>query len=96
MAPVGDLSAWALQRDDITQAFYLLGVHVAGIGLSPAMRARSHATDIGVSPFYQLQQTAIELVKQGGATPALDTWREQVQSCRAELEYVQRDWKTQA
>ncbi len=88
MAPVGDLSAWALQRDDITQAFYLLGVHVAGIGLSPAMRARSHATDIGVSPFYQLQQTAIELVKQGGATPALDTWREQVQSCRAELEYV--------
>ncbi len=88
MAPVGDTNAWARQREDVTQAFYLLGVHVAGIGLSPAMRARSHATDIEVSPFYELQQTAIELVKQEGATPALDTWREKVQNCRAELEYV--------
>jgi site-specific recombinase len=88
MAPVGDTDEWAQQRDDITQAFYLLGVHVAGIGLSPAMRTRSHPTEIEVSPFYQLQQTAIELVKQDGSASALEAWREQVESCRAELEYV--------
>src|SRR5450631_2121231 len=88
MAPVSDASAWAQQREDVTQAFYLLGVHVAGIGLSPDLRARSHPIDIEVSPFYQLQQSAIDMVKQDGARSTLETWREQVQSCRAELEYV--------
>ena len=96
MAPVGDTNAWARQREDVTQAFYLLGVHVAGIGLSPAMRARSHATDIEVSPFYELQQTAIELVKQEGATPALDTWRERYRTVAPSWNMCIRGWKTQA
>jgi site-specific recombinase len=88
ISPVSDARAWAKQREDVTQAFYLLGVHVAGIGLSPALRARSHAGNIEKSPFYELQQTAVELVGQRGAALALESWRGHVQRCRDELAYV--------
>ena len=50
ISPVEDASAWAVQREDLTQAFLLLGVHVAVIGLSPALRARSHIGLIEESP----------------------------------------------
>ena len=46
ISPVDDASAWVKQREDLTQAFYLLAVHVVGIGLSPGLRARSHAGSI--------------------------------------------------
>ena len=88
ISPVDDLSAWALQRQDLTQAFRLLAVHVAGIGLSPAMRARSHAELIEESPFYQLQQATRELILQGGAAPAFESWCSEVQHCRDEMQYV--------
>ena len=88
ISPVSDASAWAKQREDLTQAFILLGVHVAGIGLSPALRARSHTGSIERSPFYELQQTAVELVKLGGDALVLQSWRRHVQRCREELGYV--------
>lgn len=88
MTPAHDPSAWARQREDIVQAFYLLAVHVAGIGLSPAMRARSEPGTIEGSPFYQLQQVSGELVRQDGARHLLETWRTLVLRCRDELEYV--------
>ena len=88
ISPVNDASAWAKQREDLTQAFHLLGVHVAGIGLSQGLRARSHPWTIEESPFYQLQQTTGELVRQGGAAIALESWRSKVQRCRDEMEYV--------
>jgi site-specific recombinase len=90
IAPVDDASAWVKQREDLTQAFYLLGVHVVGIGLSPGLRARSHPGSIEESPFYQLQQSIRELVRQEGATPTLESWRRHVQRCREEMEYVHR------
>ena len=88
ISPVNDTDAWAKQREDLTQAFHLLGVHVAGIGLSPGLRARSHPWAIEESPFYQLQQTTGELVREGGAATALERWRSKVQRCRDEMEYV--------
>jgi site-specific recombinase len=88
LSPVSDANAWAKQREDLTQAFYLLGVHVAGIGLSPELRHRSHAGSIEDSPFYKLQQTAVELVRQGGAAVALENWRGHVERCRVEMQYV--------
>ncbi|HYY28091.1 MAG TPA: hypothetical protein VE860_09120, partial [Chthoniobacterales bacterium] len=88
IAPVNDAAAWAKQREDVTQAFYLLSVHVVGIGLSPGLRARSHAGTIEGSPFYQLQESSGALVRQGGAAPALENWRRQVQRCREEMDYV--------
>jgi len=88
LTPAHDPGAWARQREDLVQAFYLLAVHVAGIGLSPAMRARSTPGTIEGSPFYQLQQTTGELVRQDGAARLLDTWRTHVLRCRDELEYV--------
>jgi site-specific recombinase len=88
ISPVNDASAWAKQRVDLTQAFHLLGVHVAGIGLAPGFRARSHPWAIEESPFYQLQQTTGELVRQDGAAIALESWRDKVQRCRDEMEYV--------
>ena len=89
-SPVDDPRAWAKQRQDLTQAFCLLGVHVAGIGLSPGLRGRSHPGNIGDSPFYQLQQTSNELVRQEGAPGALECWRMHVRRCRDEMEYVHR------
>jgi site-specific recombinase len=88
ISPVDDVSAWRVQREDLAQAFRLLGVHVAGIGLSPGLRARSHSATIEDSPFYQLQQTSGELVRRGGGEPALENWRKQLLRCREELEYV--------
>jgi site-specific recombinase len=88
ISPIDDPSAWAKQREDLIQAFFLLGVHVAGIGLSPGLRARSHPGSIDASPFYQLEQSTGELVRQQGAAPALASWRGHVQRCREEMEYV--------
>jgi len=88
ISPDNDASAWQAQRDDLIQAFRLLGVHVAGIGLSPGLRARSHSGTIEESPFYQLQEASGKLVRSGGDTSALQNWRRQLQRCREELEYV--------
>src|ERR1700751_6038808 len=90
ISPVDDASAWVKQREDLIQAFLLLGVHVAGIGLSPGLRVRSHPGTIEGSPFYQLEQSTAELVRQQGAAPALASWRGHVQRCREEMEYVHR------
>jgi site-specific recombinase len=88
ISPINDPTAWQMQRADLTQAFRLLGVHVSGIGLSPALRARSHSGTIEESPFYQLQQTSGELVRSGGEARALENWRTQLAHCREELVYV--------
>jgi len=88
LSPVEDTCAWIRQRDDLRQSFLLLGVHVAGLGLSPGLRARSHAFHIEDSPFYLLHQSSVELVHQNGTSLALDSWRTHVQSVRRELQYV--------
>jgi len=88
ISPVNDASAWAKQQADLTQAFYLLGVHVAGIGLSPGLRARSHTVSIEGSCFYQLQQAAQGLVRADGTAEVFDVWQRSVQVCRDEMEYV--------
>jgi site-specific recombinase len=88
LSPSNDASAWRYQREDLTQAFRLLGVHVAGIGLSPELRARSHSTSIEGSPFYQLQESSGELVRLDGDAAALKAWRKRLEQCREELEYV--------
>jgi site-specific recombinase len=88
LSPVDESTAWSRQREDLTQAFHLLAVHVAGLGLSPALRARSHASKIEDSSFYQLQQSTADLVQQNGSASALDYWRAQLQRVRQELEYV--------
>lgn len=88
ISPADDPGAWRNQREDLTQAFRLLAVHVAGIGLSPELRARSHPGTIEDSPFYQLQQTTGELVQQEDDAPALRNWRKHLKRSREELEYV--------
>jgi len=90
ISPDDDASAWQAQREDLTQAFRLLGVHVAGIGLSPGLRSRSHSGTIEESPFYQLQETSGKLVRSNGDAPALENWRKQLARCREELGYVHR------
>jgi site-specific recombinase len=88
LSPVDDVSAWLRQREDMTQAFQLLAIHIAGLGLSPGLRARSHPCRIEESPFYLLQQSAVDLVRQNRDSLALDAWRTQVQRVRQEMEYV--------
>jgi site-specific recombinase len=88
LSPVEDTAAWIRQRDDLRQAFLLLGVHVAGLGLSPGLRARSHAFDIEDSPFHLLHQSSVELVRENGTSLTLDSWRTHVRSVRRELKYV--------
>jgi site-specific recombinase len=88
LSPADDPSAWEKQKEDLAQALRLLGVHIAGIGLSPGLRARSHSCIIEDSPFYCLQEAVTDLVKQGGALNALEKWRVEVKQCRREIEYV--------
>jgi site-specific recombinase len=86
--PVDDPSAWATQQLDLRQAFQLLAVHVAGIGLSPGLRERSFPNAIEDSPYFQFQQATADLVKRNGDTEALTAWRQQMQRIRAELEHA--------
>lgn len=86
LCAVDDAAAWATQRADLRQAFQLLAVHVAGIGLSPGMRERSFPHAIEDSPFYLLQQATAEVVRQNGEPEALEAWRAQVRRIREELE----------
>jgi site-specific recombinase len=88
IAPPDDADEWARQRADLTQALFLLSVHVAGIGLSPDLRARSHPGSIEDSPFYQQQLSTRELVQKQGAGDVLAGWRATVARCRSEMEYV--------
>jgi len=90
LLPVDDANAWVKQRQNLRQALRLLGVHVAGIGLSPRLRARSHFGHIEDSPFYQLHQASSALVEQDGAPHAIESWRIQVRCCRDEMKYVHR------
>lgn len=88
LSPVEDASAWERQRDDMMQAFQLLAIHIAGLGLSPGMRVRSHPCRIEESPFYLLQQSSVALTRPNGESLPVDTWRAQVQRVREEMDYV--------
>jgi site-specific recombinase len=86
--PLENAAAWAPQRQDLNQAFLLLAVHIAGIGLSPDMRQRSRPARIEDSPFYLLQESSAHLARSKGDPEPLQWWRGLVQQCRDELEYV--------
>ena len=88
LAPADDFTTWAKQRQDLMQAFRLLAVHVAGLGLSPGLRERSHEMSIEQSPFYRLQQSSNEVIARNGEAAELEAWRRDAQRCREELEYV--------
>ena len=88
LTPADDPSAWARQHEDLRQAFRLLAVHIGGLGLSPALRARSHVCTIETSPFYLLLQSSIALLQEDTPPFALDLWRTHVHGIREELKYV--------
>ncbi|UWZ81772.1 site-specific recombinase [Occallatibacter riparius] len=88
LSPAEDAAAWAVQRSDLTQAFQLLAVHIAGLGLSPEMRARSTPNAIEESPYYRIQQATAELVKQSGTPDTIREWRTQAHRIREELEHA--------
>jgi site-specific recombinase len=88
LSPADDAAAWAVQRADLTQAFQLLAVHIAGIGLSSAMRARSFPNAIEESPYYRLQHATAELVRQNGSPETVLEWRTQAKRIRLELEHA--------
>jgi site-specific recombinase len=88
LSPADDPLAWEKQREDLMQSLRLLGVHVAGIGLSPGLRARSRSCTIENSPFYRLHQAVVNVLREDGDLCALENWRAEVQSCRREIQYV--------
>ncbi len=88
VSPADDSSAWEAQRSDLTQAFQLLAVHIAGIGLSPELRARSFPNVIEDSPYYRMQEATAELVRRNGGAEALEAWRTQANRIRRELEHA--------
>jgi len=88
LSPANDEKAWVRQIDDLNQAFQLLAVHIAGIGLSPDLRARSRACHLELSPFYQLQEATSDLVHGSNNSSAFEVWQAHVQRVRDELDYV--------
>jgi site-specific recombinase len=91
LLPENDLHSWDRQKSDLRQALVLLGTHVAGVGLSPEFRERSHPYVVEDSPFYRVQQLVGELTHSDSTSvvQALATaLREETISCRAELDYM--------
>jgi site-specific recombinase len=91
LSPDDDRHAWSRQRDDLRQAVVLLGVHAAGVGLSPDFRERCHPYAVEGSPFYRVQCLAGELARSGSTSEAQgprEALREETLRCRAELEYM--------
>ncbi|HKF45944.1 MAG TPA: hypothetical protein VKB38_01205 [Terracidiphilus sp.] len=88
LSPPAGSSSWEAQRSDLTQAFQLLAVHVAGIGLSPEVRLRSFPHAIEDSPFYRIQLSTVELLKERGSPSAIAAWREQAHRIRLEMRQV--------
>jgi site-specific recombinase len=91
LSPENDPHSWDRQKDDLRQALVLLGTHVAGVGLSPEFRERSHPYVVEDSPFYRVQQLVGELTHNdstSGAQALVTALREETISCRAELDYM--------
>lgn len=84
-------SACNRQKEDLRQSVVLVATHVAGVGLSPECRARSHPYPVEESPFYRVQRFAGELVRSRSSSESqelLVALREEINLCRAELEYI--------
>lgn len=85
LSPMHDATMWERQREDLKQALLLLAAHVAGLGLSPALRARSRPRQIQESPYYRLQQSTSALIGCAGGD-TLTAWQSHVQGVREELD----------
>jgi site-specific recombinase len=91
LSPENDPHSWDRQTDDLRQALVLLGTHVAGVGLSPEFRERSHPYVVEDSPFYRVQQLVVELTHSDSTSDAQTlaaALREETITCRAELDYM--------
>ena len=91
LSPGDNSSVWNRQKEDLRQAIVLVATHVAGVGLSPECRARSHPYPVEESPFYRVQRLAGELVRSRSIAESqglLVALREETTLCRAELEYM--------
>ena len=86
LSPASDASAWAAQRSDLAQSFQLLSVHIAGLGLSPDVRALSQPDCIEGSPYYLIQQATADVVRENGTRGSLEAWHAHASRIRAELE----------
>jgi site-specific recombinase len=91
LSPDNDPHAWDRQWEDLRQAVVLLGIHVAGVGMSSEFRERCHSYPVEGSPFYRVQHLAGELVRNcstAEAQASVKALREETLRCRAELEYM--------
>jgi site-specific recombinase len=76
---------------DLQQAMRLLSSRVAGIGLSPEVRARSSELNVAESPFYQIvaaTEAVIAASDPDTGRSALARWSGVVQRCRTEMVQV--------
>jgi len=97
LTPCDQPQFWLRQERDLEEAMRLLAARISGLGLSPEMRARSSASGIEHSPFYELVLKTEELIASSSSetTPAtVDAWKQVVARCRAEMEVVYEHMET--
>jgi site-specific recombinase len=88
-----DDEIWQRQVRDLQEAMRLLAARISGLGIAPEVRERAGVDSdvVGHSPFYQLIRCTEELISKCESpecTTALDTWKQVVARCRAEMEIV--------
>lgn len=91
LTPPGDPRFASPQYQDMQEALRLLGSRVSALGLNPEVRARSSASGVSGSPFYQILSTTEELIATsdpGTVRSALARWHGIVQRCRTEMVQV--------
>jgi site-specific recombinase len=88
----GDGHFAAREHTDLQEALRILASRVSAIGLNPEVRARSSATVVSASPFYQIiaaTEAVIRTSAEQAPSAALADWRSVVRRCRAEIVLVQ-------
>ena len=91
LTPEDEPAFWDRQEQDLREAMRLLASRVSALGLQPEVRDRSTASRVGHSPFYELVRCTEELIakcESPECATALDSWKQVVARCRAEMEVV--------
>ena len=92
LTPAADDQFGSHEYADLQESLRLLASRVSALGLNPEVRARSSASGISESPFYQLIAATEDVIQASDADAvgaAMARWKGIVRRCRFEMVQVQ-------
>ncbi|MFI5210523.1 MAG: hypothetical protein ACHQ2E_08765, partial [Gemmatimonadales bacterium] len=85
---------WPPVQSAFADGFRLVAARVQGVGLEPAIRARSRPGPVTDSPFFRLERSGDALLAawsgDGDTGPALTAWHRDAAACRAEIRIIRQ------